>query len=373
MRVIGLELSDAGIMAAAAGADGPVKVDGCDLESPGFALAEKDRLHIGGTAARKAHLHPRFVSHTYWDRLDTKPVKTPGFDGKTHAELAYLHLERVWDSVKQHGETVLMAVAEYWTPGQLGLILAMAKELSVPVRGFVPISLAAASPSRSGKTLISVDMHLHRTVVTALCQEDPDDRLFVRQTETIPDTGLYEMHSSFADLVAGAFVRQTRYDPLHRAATEQHLYDRLPGLLHDLQQVRTVPFQMREGSHVHGITVSRTAFLEKIRPVFDGVFRLIETLTEDGKRCRGAACAGAVQVTHRANRIFGFKDLWAERAGMEVVSLAPGAGAAGVLALAGRFGKRSGVPLFSSRPGLAGSRPPFGPVSETPPGATHSE
>ena len=41
MSIIGLEISDAGIMAAGSAANSLLAVDGKALESPGFALSEK--------------------------------------------------------------------------------------------------------------------------------------------------------------------------------------------------------------------------------------------------------------------------------------------------------------------------------------------
>lgn len=344
MRVIGLELSDAGIMAAVSGADGPLRIDGDDPESPGFALSEKNRIWVGGEAAQKAHLYPRYVLHTYWDRLDTKPLKAPGFEGKTHAEIAYVHFERLWNTVKHHGDALVVAVPEYFTPEQLGLILGMAKELAAPVIGFVPLAMAASSTPYPGRLLIAVDMHLHRTVVTALSQTD---RLYVLRTETLPGKGLHTLYAEFADMVAAAFVRQTRYDPFHQADSEQHLYNRLPGLLNDLQQNATAPFQMRAGGHVHGIVMSREPLLESIEPVVDEICRVIEDMR---KAVDAPAASAVVQLTHRAHRIFGFKDLWAVRPGMAVATLAPGAAAVGALNLAGRFKKGAKVSLLSSRP-----------------------
>ncbi len=351
MRAIGLELSDAGIMAAVSGVKGPVTVDSDDPESPGFALSEKNRWVIGAAAAKKAHLLPRNVIHTYWDRLDTKPLKTPGFDGKTHAELAYAHVEKVWRAIRKHGDAVVIAVPEYFTPEQLGIILGIADALGVPVCGFVSMALAASATPYPGKLLISVDMHLHRTAITALSQTD---RLFALRTETLPGRGLYGLYSEFVGIIAGAFVSQTRYDPFHRAASEQHLYDRLPGLLKDLQQNATVSFQMRSGVHVHRIGLSREPFLEKIRPVFEEICRVVDSMQ---KEYTSPLSPVVVQATHRVNSIFGFTDIWAGRSDMEIVALASGAAAAGAQQLAGHFEDRSGTPLLSSRPWQADSLP----------------
>jgi len=49
MDLLALELSDAGIMAAAKEPPGLLNIDGVDQESPGFALPGKDQLVHGLT------------------------------------------------------------------------------------------------------------------------------------------------------------------------------------------------------------------------------------------------------------------------------------------------------------------------------------
>ena len=354
MGAIGLELSDAGIMAAVSSGSGPVSVDGDNLESPGVALFEKNQLLFGHAAAEKAHIHPRYIINAYWDQLDTKPLKTAGFSGKTHAELAYGHLKGVWNEIENKGDGVIISVPEYYTPQQLGLILGMAKELAVPVIGFVPMSMAASSTPYPQKLLVYVDMHLHRTFVTALSQ---DHRLFTRHTETLPDHGIYSFYSKFAAIIAAAFVQQTRYDPFHQAASEQHLYDRLPGLIARLQEKPTAPFHIQERDHIHRIELSQELFLEKIKPAFNGVWQIIEGMRNDFNM---SAAPVVVQVSHRANRIFGFNDLWADRSDIQVVVLDPGAAAVGALQLVNQFENRTGISLLSSRPWIEESMPQYG-------------
>ena len=121
-----------------------------------------------------------------------------------------------------------MAVPEYFSQKQLGLMLGIAKELSMPVTGFVPISLAVSSKPDPGNTLIFLDMHLHRTIVCLLGQ---GERLFQIKCETLPGFGLHQLFDQLASRISRAFIQQTRFDPFHQALYEQELYNRLPEIL----------------------------------------------------------------------------------------------------------------------------------------------
>jgi len=68
MTLLGLELSDAGILAAGGNPSRLLEVDGQKQESPGFAIPEKKRLVVGNSAASKAHLFPLQVINRFWDQ-----------------------------------------------------------------------------------------------------------------------------------------------------------------------------------------------------------------------------------------------------------------------------------------------------------------
>jgi hypothetical protein len=76
MTLLGLELSDAGILVAG---DNPARlltVDGQEQESPGFAIPEKERLLVGKSASDKAHLFPILGSIEYRTFETKKPACT---------------------------------------------------------------------------------------------------------------------------------------------------------------------------------------------------------------------------------------------------------------------------------------------------------
>ncbi len=65
------------------------------------------------------------------------------------------------------------------------------------------------------------------------------------------------------------------------AATEQELYDRLPGVLAYLSENATVPFDIRSNHTIHNITFNRELFAKKAASYFDDVRNRIATLLKD--------------------------------------------------------------------------------------------
>ena len=103
MSLLGLELSDAGILVAGDEVAGLLKVDGNRFESPGFALPEKHQLVVGGVAERKAHLYPRQILNKFWDQLNIEPLQQSNPFAQNHAEIAFEHFAHIWQTVKNHG------------------------------------------------------------------------------------------------------------------------------------------------------------------------------------------------------------------------------------------------------------------------------
>jgi hypothetical protein len=61
-----------------------------------------------------------------------------------------------------------------------------------------------------------------------------------RRVEIAPRAGLKAIYTAWAQLVSEALVRRTRFDPLHQAAPEQQLHERLPDWLDALSDRETV-------------------------------------------------------------------------------------------------------------------------------------
>jgi hypothetical protein len=355
MSLLGLELSDAGILVAGNEPAGLLQVDGNSVESPGFALPEKNRLTVGVTAERKAHLYPRQILNQFWDQLNIEALEQPNPFAHNHAEIAFEHFARIWQTVKHHGKEMVIAVPGFYTREHLGFILGITQELGIPVKGFVPLAVAAIPEQLPEGLLLHLDLHLHRFEVTRL---ERAGQLSQKDSISAEGNGLSKLYRRWVDAIAEEFVRSTRFDPLHQAATEQELYDRLPGVLTQLCANPSVYFEMTGGSKVYHVTLTGDLFYKKGAPVFEEMRRLVGRFYD---RYGKAGPGPVLMLTDRIVRLPGMKDMFAEIENCNIIELQPGSGAMGILRFSRRlFEQHAGnsAPFLTSRP-----LPAAGPLS----------
>lgn len=350
MSLIGLELNDAGILAAGGSPPGLLELDGQGRESPGFALPQKTGLLVGKTAECKAHLFPRQILTRFWDQLNTEPLEQTGkYFPLNHAEIVYRHLSLIWQQIQNHGDQIVMAVPSYYEREHLGLLLGIAQELGMPVKGFVPLSLAALSHVEPDpkRMLLYLDIHLHSVEITYLEQ---GDNLTVRDYATTPDIGLLHLHRKLVDMIAQEFVRTTRFDPFHQAASEQQLYDRLPGVLSHLQHNSSMEFEIIGGATPYSITLEYDRIVHQAESVYSEILRLISRM--QNKRGQGQTPL-ALQLSHRLARLPGCKEMLARLEDARISELDRGAAARGLLQIWHQLaaqGNKEGISFFTSRP-----------------------
>jgi hypothetical protein len=347
MALLGLELNDTGIMVAGGEPAQLLEVETGERESPGFALTENDHLILGKEAQEKARLSPRLFTNRFWDELSMEPLKQPGLEGKNNAELAYLHFSKIWTAIKKHGDELAIAVPGFFTQRQLGLILGIANELSVPIKGFASTALAASSTPYPHHLLFHLDIHLHQMEIAFLEQSD---HLLSKNMKTLSGKGLNYLYSEFVKAIADEFVRTTRFDPFDQALYEQELYTRLPQVLRDLHESPSILFSMKAGSRTYSISLTYDLFAKISEGVFREVYQFIrEIVTKYGK----SEMEVALQVTHRVSPIPGYRENVHELSNVHIIELEPGASAMGMLGLKDRFPMHTtgqGVTFVSNRP-----------------------
>jgi hypothetical protein len=348
MSLIGLEISDAGIVAAADTSAKMLELDGKATESPGFALPDKDRMLVGKEAEGKAYLFPRQILNRFWDQLNTEPLELPEkYAPQNHAEIVYHHLARIRQVIQMHGDEIVLVVPAFYDRHQLGLILGITQELSMNVEGFVPLALAASSAACPHKMLLYLDIHLHRIEVIYLKQ---GEYLTIEDSVTTTGKGLIHLYGEWVDTIAQEFVRSTRFDPLHQAASEQELYDRLPGILSHLQHNSSMVFDMIEAATSYSITIKRELFTRKAESIYGEVYRLIERI----RNIHGSGePAVALQLSHRLSRLPGCSEMLATIKDAQIIELDRGAGAKGVLRIWQQLSDQrntEGISFFTSRP-----------------------
>lgn len=357
MNLLGLELSDTGILVAGGEPPRLLRIDDDATESPGFALPEKKALITGTAAEGRARLFPRQIMNRFWSQLSTDPLDRPLPAAGNPAEVACAHLARIWNQARHFGDAVVIAVPAFFQRTQMGLLLGMAQELAIPVRGFVSLPVAAVGPGPEGLYL-HVDVHLHRFEVSALKAEG---RLEFQEAFTGDEKGLEGLYKLWAQAVAAEFVRTTRFDPFHSAETEQELYRRLPSLLASLQHEQATTLTIPVGRSHYSVSLTRGALLEPARPVYDELLAAVHAARQ---RYAAPGAASAVQVSHRAVRLPGILERLRQMPDTRVVELPAGAAALALPALWRELvdGRRAGgAAFFNSRPwGAAEGSPATG-------------
>ncbi|HEX2244266.1 MAG TPA: hypothetical protein VHK27_13660, partial [Gammaproteobacteria bacterium] len=119
MHTCVIEINDAAITAS----DGETVL----LESPGYAIVERDQVLIGEAALRRMRLNPRAIYDRFWNQLSLEPLSKRHVKVQHQADLAYYHLAAIWDAIKSNVEEVIFAVPGLFSTERLRLLLGIAQ------------------------------------------------------------------------------------------------------------------------------------------------------------------------------------------------------------------------------------------------------
>ena len=194
--------------------------------SPGIAVVLDDAVHFGEEALRLSRIHPRQTNQQYFTRLNADPLTAPGRSARNHADLVYLHLQTFKPLIDAEGGEVLLAVPGILSADQLGVLLGVLQEIGIGVSGFVDAAVAAAAGRSLPERAYHLDVMMQRAVVTVL-ETNADGEVGKAGVQEVLECGLNRLMEGWIDVIADRFVRETRFDPLHAAATEQQLFDQI--------------------------------------------------------------------------------------------------------------------------------------------------
>jgi hypothetical protein len=311
---LALELNDAGLILAS---DGAILA-----EEPGCAMLDGPVPETGVAALRRARLQPLFADTRYWQDLGTQPLPRPVPAAATAAEIAYAQLTTLLRPHLGHGPEALFAVPPWYSREQLALLLGIAQEAGLRPVGLVDAGLAAASLEPAPTSVLQLDMTLHRSVLTVL---DHAGDLRRTRFDLLPQHGWLALQQAWLDMIASAFVRKTRFDPLHQAATEQRLADGLPGWLEVIRSEPVVALELESGGTVHAVEIERAEFVRAAAHVYDEFVRVLQ-------RSRSPGAPLQLRLAQRLAVLPGLDEHLASIRDCEVVRLPRGAAALGALA-----------------------------------------
>ncbi|MDG2046140.1 MAG: hypothetical protein P8J79_02910 [Halioglobus sp.] len=206
--------------------------EGTTVQSPGYVLLHEKEYLFGSPARAAARLQPRDINTRYWWQLSTELLQPSLGHARHNGDLAHAHLQQLHKEAKGPTE-VLLAVSGSMQHEQLALLLGIIEQCPFDAVGLVNRSVALASLHRHGDRLFHLEIQLHQAVISELIRQDHQTEL--QCTTPLPGCGLLQLQEQLVELIAAAFVRQTRFDPRRKGDSEQQLYDALPAALHTLQ------------------------------------------------------------------------------------------------------------------------------------------
>jgi hypothetical protein len=195
-------------------------------------------------------------------------------------------------------------------------------------------AVAAAAAPYPGCQLIYVDAALHRVAATVLAQTS--EHVSAQVERSLDATGLAAITDSLAKRVAELFVLKTRFDPLHSAASEQVLYNRLQGWLDALE---AHPEKLDLTLPHDGEEIAIEVELGQLMGVMSGFYRAVVQLISQS---RDAGERLVVLLSDRLARLPGMIAALEQLDDADVIELQPGHAARGAAAHADALGDGAG-------------------------------
>ncbi|MFK8030944.1 MAG: FHA domain-containing protein [Gammaproteobacteria bacterium] len=302
MSILAIELNDAGILAASANLVGDA--------APGCARFNNSTIETGTAALQSARLFPHEIEYAYWHRLSLDPMTRTTETAHTHADLAYAQLAQIYAPYKNTVDRVVISVPSSFSSNQLGLLLGICQRAEIPVTGLADASVAAVSHPVPGQRMLHVDATNHCVLITELVVNKGLHRADVTRIDNV---GLLDFASRWATKLGDLFVKQTRFDPLHSAQAEQHLYNQIPAASAAwLLGEETVAISSEDGQHTANIEISDLS--AAVAGLYQPIVNAIHGLT-------GSGGVTTVLLSHRLAQLPGLESLVADHAGVRVVTL----------------------------------------------------
>tara|TARA_B110000503_G_scaffold43274_1_gene70794 strand:- start:32513 stop:33784 length:1272 start_codon:yes stop_codon:yes gene_type:complete len=221
------------------------------VQSPGYALLQGKDYLFGAPARAAARLQPRDINTRFWWQLSTEILQPALGPARHTGDLVHAHLKQLHAQANKPDE-LLLAVSGSMQHEQLALLLGIVQQCPFEAVGLVSRSVALGSLYSRGGRIFHLEIQLHQAVISELAEHN--GQLELQRTVPLPGCGLLQLQERLVELISAEFVRQTRFDPRRKAATEQQLYDALPAALRALHTSAETNldingYQARIGAH----------------------------------------------------------------------------------------------------------------------------
>jgi hypothetical protein len=302
VTILAIELNDRALALASQGrvlSSAPsVVFDGSGAEAAGSPAWDEFRRQPTKTSSR--HLHDLARKEFYSERALAFFSAELSQRLQAHPPAADT---RVW----------LAAPAQFDSRG-LGTVLGLAQSLSLEIDGCVDAAVASVAGLGIERSALVVELGLHHVAATAV-----DGGAVARRRRAVVSErgGLIELYEAWLDLISTAMVKRTRFDPLHDAATEQQLFDAIPGLARQAASTGSAVAVVNTGTERFDTSLTRDQFVQAGDAVYREIMRVLHEL-------RSAGAPVTLVLPRVAAELPGLRELFEQFAGCDLVALGDG-------------------------------------------------
>jgi hypothetical protein len=315
MSTAALELNDAELYLASGATVTP--------GGPGYAALVQGQLCFGQAARAMLRAQPRQAHRRYWAELADTPLPVPLGAARTGAELVQAQLAALW-ALRGAADRALLVVPPGWSTVQLGLLLGIAGSAGIPVVGLVDAAVAASRRPCPEASLWHLHGGLGQSVLSRIEQDAAGGVATVGVRHVIERCGLETLERGCAEFLARRFVESSRFDPLHTAASEQQLFDALPGWLAAAAREERLQLALSAGDRSYVATLEAADLRAQVARLCEPLLQRLRTLVSPRQPT-------VLQVTHGFSSYPGALEALLTLPWCTVILLEPGAAASGAL------------------------------------------
>jgi len=289
--------------------------------SPAFAVLHDRQLHTGKEGFTRSRLYPGWTNNRYWEQLNTDPMPNATTQIRHHADLVYAHMETLWSMIQNKVDEVILAVPGCLDSSQLGLLLGIARECGIPVKGLVNSALVSLCDKATSTTALHLDIQLHHILLTTI---KSDKHLEVQESVKLTEQGLFTLWDRWANIIADLFIRNTRFDPMHQAETEQQLFSQLPDWVHGFEGGKSKDMTLSLEQSSHSVSVSTEKLLTACANMYPQIVQQVRNHIPPGQRIQ-------LFLSHQLKGLPGLRDSLNLLPNTEVIQLEDSACVQGTL------------------------------------------
>jgi hypothetical protein len=265
----------------------------------------------GANAWSGLRRQPTAASTRHLGSLLSQPVAADRTVALVAAEL----VRRLAEQAPTSEERVWMAVPARVAAQGLSAMLAIARNLSLPVDGFVDSAVASVAALGLERSAIVLEVGMHHAAATYIDRDGAQVRR--RRTVMSERGGLMSFYQGWLELVSTTMVKRTRFDPLHDAATEQQLFDSLAGWAHEASARGAANAVLTKGAERFEVALTRDQFAQAAQSLHRELVRLLHEL-------RPAGAPVTLVIPSAIGHLPGLRDELEQFVDCELVSLPDG-------------------------------------------------